>query len=115
MDLDRHRRLEAALWASFGASPVERYVDVGPSRVHHRVQELGAGPPLLFVHGSSITGTCFAPLVAQLDDHRCLLPVAQIPGAHLQVLAGAEHAPWIDDVDRVAGFVRAPLGETGPR
>ena len=74
MDLDRHRRLEAALWASFGASPVERYVDVGPNPVRHRVQELGAGPPLLFVHGSSVTGTCFAPLVAQLHDHRCLLP-----------------------------------------
>lgn len=73
MDLERHRRVEQALWASFGAAPVERYVEVGPDRVRHRVQELGDGPPLVFVHGTSVTGTSFAPLAAQLGEHRCLV------------------------------------------
>lgn len=73
MDLERHRRVEQALWASFGAARVERYVEVGPDGVRHRVQELGDGPPLVFVHGTSVTGTSFAPLAAQLGEHRCLV------------------------------------------
>lgn len=73
MDLERHRRIESALWASFGATPKDRFVEVGPDRVRHRVQELGDGPPLLFVHGTSVTGTCFGPLAAQLGEHRCLV------------------------------------------
>ena len=41
--------------------------------MRHRIQELGDGPPLVFVHGTSATGTCFAPLAARLHDHRCAL------------------------------------------
>jgi pimeloyl-ACP methyl ester carboxylesterase len=32
--------------------------------------------------------------------------VAQIPGARLDLAAGVGHAPWIDEVDRAADFVR---------
>ena len=73
MDLGRHRRVERALWDSFGVRPAEAVVEVGPGRIRHRVQVVGDGPPLLFVHGASVTGTCFAPLAARLPDHRCLL------------------------------------------
>lgn len=73
MDLGRHRRVERALWDSFGVRPADAVVEVGPDSIRHRVQVVGDGPPLLFVHGTSVTGTCFAPLAAQLPDHRCLL------------------------------------------
>lgn len=73
MDLDRHRSVEAAFWALFDVPIAEQHVEVGPDRVRHRVQELGTGSPLVFVHGTSVTGTCFAPLAARLGDHRCLL------------------------------------------
>jgi pimeloyl-ACP methyl ester carboxylesterase len=188
MDLESHRGVEQALWASFGATPVDRYIEVGPDLVRHRVQVLGDGPPLVFVHGTSVTGTCFAPLAARLGEQRCLLLdragcgfsdrlparldlvgfrafadryvadvldalppitsvrsglnrdllldpdllgsievpvsflwgandpmggpdaaavfVAQIPGATLDVAPGAGHAPWVDDVDLAADFVR---------
>lgn len=33
--------------------------------------------------------------------------VAKIPGATLEVLDGAGHAPWVDDPERAATFVRA--------
>jgi pimeloyl-ACP methyl ester carboxylesterase len=37
------------------------------------VQEFGAGPPLLFLHGGPAAGTIFAPLASQLQDFRCIL------------------------------------------
>jgi pimeloyl-ACP methyl ester carboxylesterase len=73
MDLDRHHRIEGAFWASLGVTSEERDVTVGPDRIRHRIQEIGSGPPLVFVHGTSVTGTCFAPLASALRDHRCLL------------------------------------------
>jgi pimeloyl-ACP methyl ester carboxylesterase len=35
--------------------------------------------------------------------------VAQIPGAQLDMMTGAGHAVWIDDVERVAAMTRAFL------
>jgi pimeloyl-ACP methyl ester carboxylesterase len=43
------------------------------SAVGHHVREVGAGPPVVFVHGTSVSGACFAPLVAALGDRRCLV------------------------------------------
>jgi pimeloyl-ACP methyl ester carboxylesterase len=36
--------------------------------------------------------------------------VPQIPGADLDVVPGAGHAPWIDDVDRAINFIRRHAG-----
>jgi pimeloyl-ACP methyl ester carboxylesterase len=38
-----------------------------------RIQELGEGPPVLFVHGGSTCGTSWAELAAALPRFRCLL------------------------------------------
>jgi pimeloyl-ACP methyl ester carboxylesterase len=50
-----------------------------------RIQELGAGPPVLFIHGVMTAGSSFAPLVAKLPDARCI--VLDRPGCGLS-------APW---------------------
>ena len=38
-----------------------------------RVQELGDGPPILFIHGANTSGTSWATLAAKLPSFRCLL------------------------------------------
>lgn len=69
----RYREAESRLWASLGASPTERRVHLDRTGVTVRVQEVGAGPPILFVHGASNSGTSWAPLASRLPDFRCVL------------------------------------------
>lgn len=69
----RYRAAEARLWASLGARPVERRVQLPRVGSEVRIQELGDGPPLLFVHGGSTTGTSWADLAVGLPDRRCIL------------------------------------------
>ena len=69
----RYRQAEERLWQSFGLRPTEQRVRLARIGVTVRVQEIGQGPPILFVHGGSICGTSWAPLVARLSGFRCLL------------------------------------------
>lgn len=75
MDIERGnlRSAELALWACFGASPTERFLDLAKPRLRVRVQEVGSGPPALFVHGAMTGGSSFASLVSRLPDMRCIL------------------------------------------
>ena len=67
MDVARYRRAEDALWASVGARPTERWLELERTGAMVRVLELGDGPPVVFVHGASNAGTSWAPLAARLD------------------------------------------------
>lgn len=73
MDEARFRRAEQRLWGSMGATPTERRLHLTSRDVTVRVQELGAGPTVLFVHGGSNAGSSWAPLVARLGGFRCVL------------------------------------------
>ena len=74
MTLDpRYRAAEARLWRSLGVEPTETWVRLAGLGTSVRIQELGDGPPLLFVHGGSTTGTSWADLAAALPERRCLL------------------------------------------
>lgn len=70
--VDRYRRTERALWAHYGLSPSERYVDIDSPRLRLRVLEVGFGEPILFVHGL-IGPAAWAPLVRELRGYRCLV------------------------------------------
>lgn len=61
------------MWASVGISPSERRVQLASLGVEVRIQEVGSGAPILFVHGASNSGTSWANLVAKLEGFRCLL------------------------------------------
>lgn len=69
----RYRAAEAALWSSLAASPVEQTLALWGGTAQVRVQELGAGPPVLFIHGANTSGISWATLAARLPDFRCLL------------------------------------------
>jgi pimeloyl-ACP methyl ester carboxylesterase len=79
---ERYRRAERALWRNYGLDPAERFVDLATMPyVRIRVQELGAGAPVLFVHGGPNAGSTWAPLVAAMDGFHCF--VIDRPGCAL--------------------------------
>lgn len=73
MDETRYRAAERELWGWAGLEPTERRVRLPRSATTVRVQEVGEGEPVVFVHGGPNSGSTWAPLVAQLDGFRCLL------------------------------------------
>lgn len=60
------------MWEKLGVTPVERRVKLRSGGAV-RVQELGSGDPLLFIHGVSVAGTSWCTLAAALQDFRCIL------------------------------------------
>ena len=71
-DLGAFRRAEEALWESVGATPSERFARLRTGG-QIRVQEIGDGPPILFVHGVTVAGSSWCQLAAALPDFRCIL------------------------------------------
>ncbi|MGI9644656.1 MAG: alpha/beta fold hydrolase, partial [Ilumatobacteraceae bacterium] len=81
MNDGRYRQAERALWASLGLAPEERLVPLPTLGTAVRVQVLGDGPPVLFVHGGAVSGANWAPLLPHLAGFRCL--VLDRPGCGL--------------------------------
>lgn len=73
MNETRYRDAEAKLWNSVGITPTEQRVNLEHAGVTIRIQEVGEGEPILFLHGVSNSGSSWADLVARLDGFRCLL------------------------------------------
>lgn len=67
------RAAERKLWTQVGVTPTEQEVRLPRIGTALRVQETGQGPPLLFIHGASNSGTSWAGLVARMRGFRCLL------------------------------------------
>jgi pimeloyl-ACP methyl ester carboxylesterase len=72
-DVARYRGAERALWSHYDLEPTEHLVDVRAPHARLRVTEVGAGEPVLFIHGMLGTGPYWAPLLRQLSGFRCLL------------------------------------------
>ena len=70
---DRYRNAERALWTHYDLEPIEHFVDVRTPQVRLRVNVVGAGEPVLFIHGMLGTGPYWGPLLRQLSGFRCLL------------------------------------------
>jgi 2-hydroxy-6-oxonona-2,4-dienedioate hydrolase len=70
---DHYRGAERSLWATQGVTPTERFITLQRTDTSIRVQEVGAGPAVIFVHGASNGGTSWASLASRLSDFRCIL------------------------------------------
>jgi pimeloyl-ACP methyl ester carboxylesterase len=101
MDEARFRAAEDRLWASVGVRPTERVLELSRTGVTVRMQEVGEGPPVVFVHGGSNCGASWASLVARLDGFRCVL--VDRPGCGLS----PPLATGFDDVARLGAFADA--------
>ena len=64
---------ERRVWEQTGVEPVEHRLDLERIGTTVRVQDLGTGPPAVFVHGTSVAGTTWADLAGALPDVRCIL------------------------------------------
>jgi 2-hydroxy-6-oxonona-2,4-dienedioate hydrolase len=110
MDELRYRTAERALWSSVGCTPTEHRVHLPANDVTVRVQEVGSGPTVLFLHGGPNSGSTWAPVVGHLDGLRCLL--VDRPGTGL-----SDPLPRPLTVDRIApfadGFVADVLDAVG--
>jgi len=52
---------------------MEQFIGLQSPAVRVRVQIVGSGSPVLFIHGGVWPGAAFASLVAELSDFRCLI------------------------------------------
>ncbi len=73
MDEARYREAERRLWEGVGVTPTEQRLHLGRTDVTVRVLEVGAGPPVLFVHGAGVSGSSWATLAGRLTGFRCIL------------------------------------------
>lgn len=78
-DEQRYREVERRLWKSVRLEPVERRIRVAGVGV--RVQMVGDGPPVVFLHGGPNSGSTWASLLPHLTKFRCY--VVDRPGTGL--------------------------------
>lgn len=99
MDEARYREAERRLWEWVGVTPTEQRLHLERTDVTVRVQEVGDGPPVVFVHGASISGSSWATLARGLTHFRCIL--LDRPGCGLsdplKVALDPESLPGIGD------------------
>jgi 2-hydroxy-6-oxonona-2,4-dienedioate hydrolase len=71
--IEQYRAAERRLWDTVGLTPEESFVTLPRLGVDVRVQELGSGEPILFIHGGPNAGSTWAPIVGSLEGFRCIL------------------------------------------
>ena len=93
MNEPAYRAAERRLWQSIGAQPTERRIHLDRIGVDVRIQEVGSGPPVLFIHGVATSGVSWAGLAARAHGFRCL--VLDRPGTGLSEPVGRPVDPVI--------------------
>jgi pimeloyl-ACP methyl ester carboxylesterase len=71
--VERYRHAESKLWEHYGLEPTEHFVDLHSPAAHVRVQVVGSGPTILFIHGGVWPGAVFASLIRELPGFRCVV------------------------------------------
>ena len=98
MDVSGYRAVERRLWASVGVSPDERTVTLARLGVDVRVQELGEGQPVLFIHGGPNSGSTWAGVAAQMPGYRSLLLDRPGTGLSAAIRIGADNLGEVAEV-----------------
>lgn len=73
MDEARYRDAERRLWDAVGLRPEEVKVGLSTTRTAARIQVVGEGDPVLFIHGGPNAGSTWAPIMPFMGGFRCLL------------------------------------------
>jgi pimeloyl-ACP methyl ester carboxylesterase len=109
MSEERFARAQDAAFAEAGLQVSSRFVEIAEPRLRVRVNELGAGDPVLFIHGGNSVGASWIPLLGPLAAaHRLIVP--DRPGCGL---TSRFNYRGIDLRQHGVDFVRALLDELG--
>ena len=73
MNEAKYRQAEQRLWREVGAQPNEKVVTLASTGTDVRVQVVGSGDPVLFIHGGPNSGSTWAPIVEAFDGYQRLL------------------------------------------
>lgn len=74
MDTERYRSIEDRWWDTVGVTPNDPRVDLQRLDSTVRVQEVGEGEPVVFVHGAPNAGATWGPVLPGLEnEYQCLL------------------------------------------
>lgn len=68
-----YRAAERRLWESVGLEPTERTIRLAGTGTAVRIQEVGEGQPVLFIHGGPNAGSTWAPMIEHFDGFRCVI------------------------------------------
>lgn len=71
--INRYRSSEQALFKAYQLDPKEEYIKLEKPVGLVRVQIIGKGEPLLFIHGAPNAGSTWAELVSFLPGYKCIL------------------------------------------
>jgi pimeloyl-ACP methyl ester carboxylesterase len=75
---ERIHRAEADLFHALGAEVQESFLDLATTGVRLRLLAAGSGPPVVLLHGVSLSAAAWAPLFTTL--HGCRLLAVDLPG-----------------------------------
>jgi pimeloyl-ACP methyl ester carboxylesterase len=75
---DRIHKAEAGLFSTVGAEVEESFLDLANSAVRLRILASGTGPPVILLHGVSLSAAAWAPLFTALPGRRLL--AIDLPG-----------------------------------
>jgi len=73
MNEPQYREAEGRLWQSVRIQPDEKMIPLASTGTRVRVQTVGEGPPVLFIHGGPNSGSTWAPIIEAFDGFRCFL------------------------------------------
>ena len=73
MNEAKYREAEEQLWRGVGHQPSERMITLRSTGTTVRIQVIGEGPPVLFIHGGPNAGSTWAPIVGAFAGYTCLL------------------------------------------
>ena len=106
MEEAKYREAEQRLWSSVGLNPKEHRVRVKDASV--RVQEIGTGDPVLFIHGGPSAGSNWAGLLRHFDGFRAL--VVDRPGTGLSEPTPISVETMPGFADDFVSAILTPLG-----
>ena len=73
MNEAKYREAERKVWQTVGLSPSEERIRLACTGTQIRVQLVGAGDPVVFLHGAPNAGTTWAPMLEHFRGYRCIL------------------------------------------
>jgi pimeloyl-ACP methyl ester carboxylesterase len=110
----RIQSAEADLFATVGAEVDESFHELATTGLRVRLLSHGSGPPLVLLHGVSLSAATWAPLFNALSGHRLLavdLPGHGLsdPASHRRGHVRAHARELIDDIFNALALDEAPV------